>query len=65
VAENLRQAVGRIRVTCNGERIAFTISIGLATETPGQLDPAVFLNKADQLLYQAKQSGRNRTLVPT
>lgn len=38
-----------------------TISIGLATiYIDGAASPQTFLNKADQNLYQAKQSGRNR-----
>ncbi len=52
-------------VEADGERVSITASIGLAgfnreTETPDRL-----LKRADELLYKAKNSGRNRIEVDT
>ncbi|WP_417567103.1 transporter substrate-binding domain-containing protein [Marinobacter sp.] len=59
--ERLREAVASACNICDSKDIQLTISIGLATGTPGPEDtPAEFLRQADQALYQAKQNGRNR-----
>jgi len=36
------------------------LSIGLAPFQPGHADATSWLNDADQALYEAKSSGRNR-----
>ncbi|TYC58225.1 transporter substrate-binding domain-containing protein [Marinobacter sp. BW6] len=59
--ESFRRAVEDSCSVCGENKINITISIGLATGTPGPDDsPAEFLRQADQALYQAKQNGRNR-----
>ncbi|WP_228705776.1 transporter substrate-binding domain-containing protein [Marinobacter sp. es.048] len=59
--ESFRRAVEDSCSVCGENEINITISIGLATGTPGPDDsPAEFLRQADQALYQAKQNGRNR-----
>jgi diguanylate cyclase (GGDEF)-like protein len=61
VAERLRRSVEAARFEIAGQRVAVTISLGVAlypssvVETGQQL-----LKNADQALYQAKESGRNR-----
>lgn len=60
VAERLREAVASTEVVDGGHRFTMTISIGVC-ETPhdhASIDPT--LAAADQALYRAKQSGRNR-----
>lgn len=42
---------------------SFTISAGVATTAPGMSDAAALLRHADEALYQAKGSGRNRVCV--
>jgi diguanylate cyclase (GGDEF)-like protein len=59
--EHFREAVAGTCNICNNNDVRLTISIGLATGTPGPEDsPAEFLRQADQALYRAKQNGRNR-----
>ncbi|MFO8140568.1 MAG: transporter substrate-binding domain-containing protein [Marinobacter sp.] len=59
--ESFREGLARQAITCNGQQISFTISIGLATGIPQKdSSPAKFLRLADDALYVAKQSGRNR-----
>lgn len=40
-----------------------TISVGLAVAEPGECDPMTIIGRADDALYKAKQSGRNRFVV--
>ncbi len=40
--------------------IPFTVSIGVATRQPGENDVSVVLKRADEALYKAKETGRNR-----
>jgi diguanylate cyclase (GGDEF)-like protein/PAS domain S-box-containing protein len=42
-----------------GDPIPFTVSIGVATRAPGE-DLSAVLKRADQGLYKAKETGRNR-----
>ncbi|MDX1458069.1 MAG: transporter substrate-binding domain-containing protein [Marinobacter sp.] len=59
--EDFRENLARQTVTCNGQQITFTVSIGLATGIPRKdTSPEEFLRLADKALYVAKQNGRNR-----
>lgn len=69
VAERIRGKVETADIKhFNGEPIPVTISIGIATLDPGKVHDrsgsvAIHLiGQADQALYQAKQSGRNRVV---
>jgi diguanylate cyclase (GGDEF)-like protein len=59
-AERIRQAVAESSLTwANGEKVAVTVSIGVASfpnhgDTPGEL-----IKRADKAMYLAKQAGRN------
>ena len=44
----------------DGRQVAFTISIGVASEYENSLDEMV--NQADMMLYNAKNAGRNRVM---
>jgi len=62
VIERLRKAVAASEIPLeDGQALHFTVSIGIATfiaETDTSID--MLLNRADQALYMAKQSGRNQ-----
>jgi diguanylate cyclase (GGDEF)-like protein len=60
--ERLREAVSRIEIEEDGKVIRFTVSIGICALQPG-LTLEDVMNRSDQALYQAKQSGRNRVVV--
>ena len=58
LAERLRQAIATAR---EGEGVPpFTVSLGVAASTAGDLHFEDVLKRADQALYRAKQGGRNR-----
>ncbi len=59
IAERLRKAVEGITIDCNGVPIKVTISLGVATMKDG-LDEEKLISLADEALYLAKRSGRNR-----
>ncbi len=56
--ETFRRAVADASLTHGATEITFTISIGVATQPGASLDDA--LRQADDLLYQAKNGGRNQ-----
>ena len=66
LAEKIRQAVEKTFVYYEGQRIGMTISCGIATLTPednqqGAL--STLLKQSDTALYEAKHTGRNRSIV--
>ncbi|WP_153109553.1 sensor domain-containing diguanylate cyclase [Propionivibrio limicola] len=61
-AERVRQAVEDMRFDLEGAALRATISGGVASHRRGEsLDD--FMHRADQLLYEAKRSGRNRNML--
>ncbi|MCW3480830.1 GGDEF domain-containing protein [Neisseriaceae bacterium JH1-16] len=60
VAERLRAAMAAEPVMFGQQRIAVTISIGLACQRPELAELEPLLAAADSALYQAKRRGRNR-----
>ena len=60
VAERLRQQVENSALTINGQAVHYTVSIGLTALQPGDVAIDDLLRRADKLLYQAKDHGRNR-----
>ena len=66
MAERMRRAIEEAHVECDGERIAFTMSFGIAVHGPADAarEPlealATLIHRADRALYEAKGSGRNR-----
>ena len=66
VAERVRQAVARSPVY-SSERVApvsLTISVGVACVVPDpDMEPQELIRQADEALYSAKESGRNRVMV--
>lgn len=59
LAESIRHALSYHIFHIDGRKIRITASLGVATLSDG-LDRNSLLLKADQALYQAKSSGRNR-----
>lgn len=65
VAERLRADVQELSVMHEGQAIPFTVSIGVASHTAEREfeDTAALLAVADNALYKAKETGRNRVVV--
>ena len=64
VAENIRFEIENLEYfTVKKERIAFTISIGIALLNSSDPDLDTILLRADSALYEAKKSGRNRVVL--
>jgi diguanylate cyclase (GGDEF)-like protein len=62
-ADRLRQMLGDAETTWRGQPIRLTVSIGAALCNDADESPAQLLERADHALYQAKNTGRNRTVV--
>lgn len=64
IAERLREIVARCEVILEvGLSLHFTVSIGVATLKEKGVNLDTLLNLADQALYQAKATGRNKVCV--
>jgi diguanylate cyclase (GGDEF)-like protein len=63
VAERLRKAVSELVIEFGGERLAVTISLGIAEIGEGITSLDHLVSKADACLYTAKREGRNRVCV--
>lgn len=64
VAERLRAAIADTRVPMkNGLPVQFSVSIGVASLISKDDNMDVLLNRADQALYEAKETGRNKVCV--
>ena len=64
VAERLRLSIEALQIDFEGQIITRTVSIGIATLGDSELeDEESLLSHADQALYQAKTSGRNRVVL--
>ena len=65
VAERLRAAVAKdsFTVRSSGEKLAVTISVGVAAAIPGDDHRDQLLKRADDALYSAKLTGRNRVVI--
>lgn len=62
VAEKIRAAVESLQFEYNGQRIQFTVSVGVGYFSGNGLVLDTLINQVDQLLYQAKTTGRNRVV---
>jgi diguanylate cyclase (GGDEF)-like protein len=61
VAERLRVSVEKRAFVFDSKPIPVTISVGVASvPAPSIRDALEFISAADQMLYEAKRSGRNR-----
>ena len=64
-AERLRAVVGSSPTRVEGHTISITISIGLSALEPTDELPDRALARADEALYRAKATGRNRVVLYT
>ena len=62
LAERIRQAIEKAVIEHEGVSLQFTVSIGVATLTPDDPTFNTILDRADSLLYEAKQGGRNQVI---
>lgn len=63
VAEILRREIEALELRPSGRPLTITASIGVATAVPGEIDPALCIQRADRALYVAKRAGGNRVVV--
>ncbi|HUH61175.1 MAG TPA: diguanylate cyclase [Candidimonas sp.] len=62
IAERIRQGVEQTNITANGHDIRITISIGVSVVC-ADYTPDAALQQADDVLYKAKEAGRNRVCL--
>jgi diguanylate cyclase len=62
LSEKIRREVERDYFVDGGNELKVTMSIGAAIITPEDTEASLF-ERADKALYQAKQNGRNQTLL--
>ena len=46
-----------------GQKITFTVSIGIATFDDKDMAAEILMKNADDALYNAKENGRNRIMI--
>jgi two-component system cell cycle response regulator len=65
LAERLRKAVESEEITFEGTSLKVTVSVGVASLAGVQGDRTgqALIDRADQALYRAKETGRNRTVT--
>ena len=64
-AERLRQEITDCAPIIHGEKLAVTASVGVAAATRHTTRVNALLQSADEALYRAKRTGRNRVCVAT
>lgn len=60
VGERIRVAVEKARYEWEGKVISVTISVGVSALRPDERVPDFMVRRADEALYQAKRTGKNR-----
>jgi diguanylate cyclase (GGDEF)-like protein len=63
IAEKLRTAIARSALKVRGAEVSVTVSIGISAVQASDEIHAAVLERADNALYDAKESGRNRIRV--
>lgn len=62
LAERLRTKVESTPFPIGAESLRVTLSLGVCSWHPGFVEPAHFIGAADEALYEAKRTGRNRAV---
>jgi diguanylate cyclase (GGDEF)-like protein len=65
ICERIRQTIADSIVHTDAGDIQYTISMGVAPLTSTPENYMQWLQQADEALYEAKESGRNRVVVAT
>ena len=63
VAGRLQRIVAQEACEWDGQQIKITLSIGLTALTPDDREFESLLRRADDALYEAKRTGRDRLIV--
>jgi diguanylate cyclase (GGDEF)-like protein len=63
VAESLRKQIGTLAMVAGDHTVAVTASVGVAAATASETGVTALIERADEALYRAKRSGRNRFCV--
>ena len=63
VAERIRGRINNLFIPWQGSKLKVSMSMGVATFSPREQDKELLVSQADQALYEAKNSGRNRVCV--
>ncbi len=63
IAERLRQRVKELRFNTSSGEFSITVSIGIATFPEDATTREALIEEADQALYRAKNSGRDRVVL--
>ena len=61
--ERFRKTIQTLGLTYQGQSVDITVSIGACQLTSDIATKEQFLQKADEALYEAKNSGRNKTIL--
>ncbi|QHJ13737.1 putative diguanylate cyclase DgcQ [Paraglaciecola mesophila] len=63
VAEKIRRSIEGIEINIDNHQLRFTISVGISDLKPSDTDIANVILRADEALYNAKESGRNQVIL--
>ena len=63
VAERLRKRIEALSISYEIHTIKFTVSLGIAELSTRMADPTAWIESSDKGLYQAKDSGRNNSVI--
>ncbi|MEK6673066.1 MAG: sensor domain-containing diguanylate cyclase [Nitrospirota bacterium] len=62
-AERIRGAIAKRKMSIDGKDLSVTVSIGAASFPEDATDREMLIERADNALYSAKKSGRNRVVA--
>lgn len=63
VAEKIRQNIENLETIYEGDLIKLTVSVGLEYFSGETIEMSNMINKVDQILYKAKNTGRNKISI--
>ncbi len=63
VADSIHKMMKKSEILLDKKELRLSLSIGICSEIPKEIDPEHFVHRADLALYKAKKNGRARTEV--